>query len=60
MEAQLLLAPDRTVISIPAYFDELQRQETMKAGRVAGFMVDRIINEPTAAALSYGLEHMEE
>ena len=50
----------RTVISVPAYFDELQRQETMEAGRAAGFLVDRIINEPTAAALSYGLEHMEE
>lgn len=50
----------RAVISVPAYFDELQRQETMEAGRAAGFMVDRIINEPTAAALSYGLEHMEE
>ncbi len=50
----------RAVISVPAYFDELQRQETMEAGRAAGFMVDRIINEPTAAALSYGLEHMDE
>lgn len=51
---------NRAVISVPAYFDELQRQETMEAGRAAGFMVDRIINEPTAAALSYGLEHMDE
>lgn len=50
----------RVVISVPAYFDELQRQETIEAGRAAGFMVDRIINEPTAAALSYGLEHMDE
>lgn len=50
----------RAVISVPAYFDELQRQETMEAGRAAGFMVDRILNEPTAAALSYGLEHMDE
>ena len=50
----------RAVISVPAYFDEIQRQETMEAGRAAGFMVDRIINEPTAAALSYGLEHMDE
>lgn len=50
----------RAVISVPAYFDELQRQATMEAGRAAGFMVDRIINEPTAAALSYGLEHMDE
>lgn len=51
---------DRAVISVPAYFDEIQRQETMEAGVAAGFMVERIINEPTAAALSYGLEHMEE
>lgn len=50
----------RAVISVPAYFDELQRQETLEAGRTAGFMIDRIINEPTAAALSYGLEHMDE
>lgn len=51
---------ERAVISVPAYFDELQRQETMEAGNAAGFFVDRIINEPTAAALSYGLEHMDE
>lgn len=48
------------VISVPAYFDEIQRQETMQAGQLAGFTVERIINEPTAAALSYGLGHMEE
>lgn len=51
---------DRAVISVPAYFDEIQRQETMEAGVAAGFTVERIINEPTAAALSYGLEHLEE
>ena len=50
----------RAVISVPAYFDELQRQETMEAAGMAGFMVERIINEPTAAALSYGLGHMDE
>ncbi len=50
----------RAVISVPAYFDDLQRQETVEAGKKAGFTVERIINEPTAAALSYGLEHMEE
>ncbi|MBR4455196.1 MAG: Hsp70 family protein [Solobacterium sp.] len=48
------------VISVPAYFDDRQRQETLKAGELAGFHVERILNEPTAAALSYGLEHMEE
>ncbi len=51
---------DRAVISVPAYFDHIQRAETILAGEKAGFTVDRIINEPTAAAMSYGLEHMEE
>lgn len=51
---------DRAVISVPAYFNEIQRRETILAGERAGFTVERILNEPTAAALSYGLEHMEE
>lgn len=50
----------RAVISVPAYFDDLQRQAVAEAGRRAGLDVVRILNEPTAAALSYGLEHMEE
>lgn len=50
----------RAVISVPAYFDEIQRQATVRAGMEAGLQVERILNEPTAAALSYGLEHMEE
>ena len=50
----------RAVISVPAYFDDLQRQATVEAGTKAGLEVMRILNEPTAAALSYGLEHMEE
>ncbi len=50
----------RAVISVPAYFDDLQRQEVVQAGKKAGFNVERIINEPTAAAMSYGMEHMEE
>ncbi len=50
----------RAVISVPAYFDDIQRQATIKAGMEAGLQVERILNEPTAAALSYGLEHMEE
>ena len=50
----------RAVISVPAYFDDLQRQATVEAGNKAGLEVMRILNEPTAAALSYGLEHMEE
>ena len=51
---------DRAVISVPAYFDHTQRRETILAGEKAGFVVDRILNEPTAAAMTYGLEHMEE
>ena len=50
----------RAVISVPAYFDDIQRQATVFAGQRAGFRVERILNEPTAAALSYGLEHLEE
>ncbi|AKU92954.1 molecular chaperone DnaK [Vulgatibacter incomptus] len=44
------------VITVPAYFDDAQRQATKDAGRVAGLEVERIINEPTAAALAYGLD----
>ena len=50
----------RAVISVPAYFNEFQRRETIQAGELAGFSVERILNEPTAAAMSYGLEHMDE
>lgn len=50
----------RAVISVPAYFDDHQRQATVEAGKKAGFTVERILNEPTAAALGYGMEHMEE
>ena len=42
------------VITVPAYFDDAQRQATKDAGRIAGLQVLRIINEPTAAALAYG------
>ena len=51
---------DRAVISVPAYFNDVQRRETIRAGELAGFTVERILNEPTAAALSYGLDHLEE
>lgn len=44
------------VITVPAYFDDSQRQATKQAGEIAGFTVKRIINEPTAAALAYGLD----
>lgn len=48
------------VISVPAYFDDLQRQEVVEAAKKAGVTVERLINEPTAAAMSYGVRHMEE
>ena len=44
------------VVTVPAYFDDAQRQATKDAGKIAGLDVKRIINEPTAAALAYGLE----
>lgn len=47
------------VITVPAYFNDVQRQATKDAGRIAGLNVKRIINEPTSAALSYGLNHGE-
>ncbi len=48
------------VITVPAYFDDSQRQATKDAGKIAGFRVRRIINEPTAAALAYGLDKKKE
>ena len=47
------------IITVPAYFDDSQRQATKDAGRIAGLKVQRIINEPTAAALAYGLDKRE-
>lgn len=47
---------DKAVITVPAYFDDAQRQATKQAGEIAGLKVERIINEPTAAALAYGLD----
>jgi molecular chaperone DnaK len=47
---------ERAVITVPAYFNDSQRQATKDAGRIAGLQVERIVNEPTAAALSYGLD----
>ncbi|NDE00109.1 molecular chaperone DnaK, partial [bacterium] len=48
--------PTKAVITVPAYFDDSQRQATRDAGKIAGLDVLRIINEPTAAALAYGLD----
>ena len=54
-EAKLGEKIEEAVITVPAYFDDSQRQATKNAGEIAGFKVRRIINEPTAAALAYGL-----
>ena len=51
MEASM----DRAIITVPAYFNDAQRQATKRAGEIAGLTVERILNEPTAAALSFGL-----
>jgi len=50
----------RAVITVPAYFNDAQRNATKKAGELAGFTVERIVNEPTAAALAYGLDKLNE
>ena len=55
-EARLGDQVDRAVITVPAYFADPQRKATIEAGQAAGFQVLRIINEPTAAALAYGLQ----
>ena len=49
----------RAVITVPAYFNDAQRQATKNAGKIAGLEVERIINEPTAAALAYGLDKQD-
>src|SRR6516162_10726565 len=51
---------NRAVITVPAYFNDAQRQATKDAGQIAGLEVERIINEPTAAALAYGLQKKKE
>lgn len=56
-EAYLGETVTKAVITVPAYFNDAERQATKDAGRIAGLEVERIINEPTAAALAYGLEN---
>ncbi|KAL9244774.1 hypothetical protein vseg_018502 [Gypsophila vaccaria] len=58
-EAYLGKSVSKAVVTVPAYFNDAQRQATKDAGRIAGLDVQRIINEPTAAALSYGLSNKE-
>lgn len=59
-EAQTRADFERAVITVPAYFDDRQRQATKDAGEIAGFEVERIVNEPTAAAMAYGLDERED
>jgi molecular chaperone DnaK len=59
-EAYFGEAVTRAVITVPAYFNDAQRNATKKAGELAGFTVERIVNEPTAAALAYGLSRLHE
>ncbi len=60
VERSLGEAVTRAVITVPAYFNDAQRNATKEAGRLAGFEVERIVNEPTAAALAYGLDRLKE
>ena len=55
-ESRLEKSISRAVITVPAYFNDAQRQATQRAGEIAGLTVERIINEPTAAALAYGID----
>ena len=58
-EKELNEKVESAVITVPAYFNERQRKATVEAGKLAGLKVERIINEPTAAALAYGINNME-
>ena len=58
-EAHLGCAVDEAVISVPAYFNDVQRKATITAAEFAGLKVNRLVNEPTAAALAYGLQDRE-
>ena len=58
-EAALGEPVSRAVITVPAYFNDAQRHATKRAGELAGFTVERIVNEPTAAALAYGLDKLK-
>jgi molecular chaperone DnaK len=60
MEAQLGEPVEGAVITVPAYFSDSARQATREAGEIAGLTVERILNEPTAAALAYGLDRTDE
>ena len=59
-EAYLGQPVNRVVVTVPAYFNDAQRLATKDAGTIAGLNVERIINEPTAAAIAYGMDNMED
>ena len=59
-EAYLGETVTQAVITVPAYFNDAQRQATKDAGKIAGLEVERIINEPTAAALAFGLDKLDQ
>ncbi|MFO1514973.1 MAG: Hsp70 family protein [Verrucomicrobiota bacterium] len=59
-ETALGVPVTRAVITVPAYFNDAQRNATKRAGEIAGLTVERIVNEPTAAALAYGLDKLKE
>ena len=59
-EAHLGLEVDSAVITVPAYFHDQQRQATVDAAKIAGLRVERLVNEPTAAALAYGLNRQDD
>merc|ERR1719434_533353 len=58
-EAYLGKEVKHAVITVPAYFNDAQRQATKDAGTIAGLRVERVINEPTAAAIAYGLDKQD-
>lgn len=58
-ESHFLAPVDRAVISVPAYFNEIQRRATREAGEIAGFRVERLVSEPTAAALAFGVDRLD-
>ena len=59
-EAYLNTSVKNAVVTVPAYFNDSQRQATKDAGQIAGLNVLRVINEPTAAALAYGMDKSED
>ena len=59
-EAYLGYPVKKAVVTVPAYFSDAQRRATKDAGLIAGLTVERIINEPTAAAIAYGLDKIQE